>query len=44
MNALRPPEGVPDWAWEKIAHADATRWAIRERDPSGEVIGTAYRD
>jgi len=34
---------VPEWAWAKIANPDGTRWAIPERDATGEVIGTAYR-
>lgn len=38
------PNGVPDWAWERIAKPDGARWAIQERDALGEVIGTAYRD
>ncbi len=38
------PEGVPEWAWLKLARADGNRWAIVERDATGEVIGTAYRD
>ncbi len=37
------PEGVPLWAWDKIARADGARWAIAERDAAGEVIGTQYR-
>jgi putative DNA primase/helicase len=41
---LPPPDGVPGWAWEKFARADGARWAIVERDATGEVIGTAYRD
>lgn len=43
MSVLHPPEGVPDWAWTKLARAEGSRWAISERDASGEVIGTAYR-
>jgi len=38
------PTGVPDWAWAKIARREGNRWAIRERDADGEVIGTGYRD
>lgn len=41
---LPVPDGVPDWAWAKIARPEGDRWAIRERDADGEVIGTAYRD
>ncbi|MCC6321081.1 MAG: AAA family ATPase [Phycisphaerales bacterium] len=41
---LLPPDGVPDWAWERIARREGTRWAIAERDATGAVIGTAYRD
>lgn len=41
---LTPPPGVPAWAWAKVARADRARWAIPERDATGEVIGTAYRD
>lgn len=44
MSALRPPDGVPAWAWAKLAREDGHRWAIVERDASGEVIGTAFRD
>jgi len=40
---LQVPEGVPDSAWAKLAKPDGDRWAIAERDASGEVIGTAYR-
>lgn len=44
MNTqLQPPEGVPVEAWARIATQDGGRWAIPERDASGEVIGTAYR-
>ncbi len=38
------PDGVPDWAWAKIAHRDRSRWVIPERDASGVVIGQAIRD
>ncbi len=41
MNA---PEGVSPEAWSRLAHWEGDRWAIDERDASGEVIGTAYRD
>lgn len=45
MNpTLQAPEGVPDWAWEKLARVEGARWAIPERDASGEIIGTAYRE
>lgn len=40
---LTQPEGVPHWAWEKLARPLKDRWAIDERDAQGEVIGTAYR-
>ncbi len=40
---LIAPDGVPDWAWLKLASAGNHRWEISERDASGEVIGTAYR-
>jgi putative DNA primase/helicase len=43
MTTLQPPEGVPDWAWAMLARPDGGRWAIPERNASGEVIGTAYR-
>ncbi|MEZ6243371.1 MAG: AAA family ATPase [Phycisphaerales bacterium] len=35
---------MPDWAWEKLARVEGARWAIPERDASGEIIGTAYRE
>lgn len=38
------PDGVPDWAWDKIARVEGSRWAISERNAAGEIIGTAYRD
>lgn len=44
MNTpLDPPKGVPAWAWDKIARPYRGRWAISERDASGDIIGTAYR-
>ena len=44
ITPLAPPDGVPLDAWLRIARADGARWAIAERDASGEVTGTAYRD
>ncbi len=44
MSTLQPPPGVTAEAWAKIARLDGNRWAIVERDASGEKIGTAYRD
>jgi putative DNA primase/helicase len=41
---LALPEGVTAEAWTKLAKADGARWAIAERDASGEVVGTAYRN
>jgi putative DNA primase/helicase len=43
-NLPNPPTGVPAWAWETIARRDGDRWAIDERDATGEITGTAYRD
>ena len=43
MSNLLVPEGVPAWAWAALAREDGQRWAIPERDASGEVIGTAFR-
>ncbi len=43
MSKLSIPDGVPAWAWEKIAKQDGQRWAIPERNGAGEVIGTALR-
>ena len=45
MNqSLSIPEGVPAWAWAKLARAEGSRWTIAERDATGTIIGTAYRD
>lgn len=41
---LLAPEGIADWAWARIAKRDGARWSIAERDGSGEIIGTAYRN
>ncbi len=40
---LLPPDGVSLNAWQRVARADGQRWAITEREASGEVVGTAYR-
>lgn len=40
---LTPPDGVPLKVWEQLAERDGDRWAIKERDAAGEVIGIAYR-
>lgn len=40
---LAVPAGVPESAWRRLARPDGARWAIDERDATGEVIGTAYR-
>lgn len=40
---LRPPDGIDQPTWLRIARADRNRWAIAERNAQGEVIGTAYR-
>ena len=40
---LTPPDGIPLKAWEQLAKRDGNRWAIKERDATGEGIGTAYR-
>ena len=40
---LIPPDGVPLKVWEQLAERDGDRWAIKERDAAGEVIGIAYR-
>lgn len=40
---LHPPEDVPLHIWELLAEKDGNRWAIKERNAQGEVIGTAYR-
>ena len=42
-HSLEIPDGLQESAWLRIARADSDRWAIAERDASGEVIGTAYR-
>ena len=44
MTALQLPAGVPADAWGRVAREEGSRWAIPERDASGEVVGTAYRD
>ncbi len=43
-DKLPLPHGVSESAWAKIARSDGSRWVIAERDASGEVVGTAYRD
>jgi len=40
---LKPPDGVPLKVWEELAKREGNRWAIQERDATGEVIGTAFR-
>lgn len=42
-SELTPPDGVPLKVWEQLAECDGDRWAIKERDAAGEVIGIAYR-
>lgn len=43
QTMLVQPDGVLPDAWARIARPDGARWAIFERNASGEVIGTAYR-
>ncbi len=38
------PDGITREAWLLLAQPEDDRWVIRERDASGEVTGTAYRD
>ena len=40
---LKPPDGVPLKTWKKLAKREDNHWAIKERDATGEVIGTAFR-
>ncbi len=40
---LEPPEGIRPETWLRLAREGAGRWEIDERNPDGEIIGTAYR-
>ncbi len=40
---LEVPMGVSEEAWARLARRSGEQWEIDERNPDGEVIGTAYR-
>lgn len=44
MHELTVPEGILKAQWDQIARREGDRWAVRERNEIGEVIGTAFRD